>query len=63
MQPYRKNLPPQKPPYVPKVTKSVILVCTGCASRFIKTRKNQQTLCIKCFVKADDALKILGKIV
>lgn len=39
-----------KPPYVPKLTKSVILECTSCDTKYIKTRKGQD-VCLKCFIK------------
>ena len=40
-----------KPPYVPKVTKSAILVCSVCKGRYIKTRAGQEA-CIRCLAKA-----------
>ena len=45
-----------KPVYVPKVTRSIILVCRSCDDRYIKTRK-EQNVCLKCFVKARDKVR------
>lgn len=53
-----KALPVKTPPkvqhnthgmWVPKVTKSQILVCTSCKVKYIKTRP-QQITCVKCML-------------
>lgn len=35
--------------WVPKTTKSVILVCKSCSAKYIKTRSPQPT-CLKCML-------------
>ncbi len=50
-------LQPRKEPYVPKLTKSIILVCGTCKIRYIKTRPKQDA-CIKCVVRANDLKKL-----
>ncbi len=37
--------------YVHRITRSTILICKTCITKFVKTR-DRQTLCLRCIFKA-----------